>query len=521
LDANLTDIVELSPSEGTFLKRVSGAWTASGLTKSDVGLSNVDNTADTAKPISTVAQTALDGKQPLDSNLTVIASLTATSNNIIQAVSGVWDSRTPAQLKTSLSLVKADVGLGNVDNTADTAKPVSSATQTALDGKQTLDSDLTSIAGLTPTNDDIVQRKSGAWTNRTPAQLKTDLVLAKSDVGLGSVDNTADTAKPISTAQQTALDGKQPLDSDLTTIAGLVATTDNFMVASASAWASRTPTQAKTALSLTKSDVGLGSVDNTSDAAKPVSTATQTALDGKQSIDSDLTALAGLTATTDNIIQSVAGVWASRTPAQVKTALAIVQSDVSGLVTDLAAKQPLDSDLTSLAGLTATTDNIIQSVGSAWASRTPAQFETSLSLVKADVGLGNVDNTADTAKPVSTAQQTALDGKQTLDSDLTSIAGLTATNDDIIQRKAGAWANRTVAQFKTDLSLTKSDVGLGNVDNTADTAKPVSTAQQTALDGKQTLDSDLTSIAGLTPTNDDFIQRKAGAWANRTGLHRC
>lgn len=32
-------------------------------------------------------------------------------------------------------------------------------------------------------------------------------------------------------------------------------------------------------------------------------------------------------------------------------------------------------------------------------------------LVKADVGLGNVDNTSDANKPVSTAQQTALDGK--------------------------------------------------------------------------------------------------------------
>lgn len=31
----------------------------------------------------------------------------------------------------------------------------------------------------------------------------------------------------------------------------------------------------------TKTEVGLGNVDNTSDAAKPISTATQTALDGK------------------------------------------------------------------------------------------------------------------------------------------------------------------------------------------------------------------------------------------------
>ena len=73
----------------------------------------------------------------------------------------------------------------------------------------------------------------------------------------------------------------QPVDSDLTTIAGLTATTNNFMVAASSAWASRTPSQAKTALSLVKGDVGLGNVDNTADTAKPISTATQTALDDK------------------------------------------------------------------------------------------------------------------------------------------------------------------------------------------------------------------------------------------------
>lgn len=39
------------------------------------------------------------------------------------------------------------------------------------------------------------------------------VTLTKSDVGLGSVDNTADTAKPVSTAQQTALNLKAPLAS--------------------------------------------------------------------------------------------------------------------------------------------------------------------------------------------------------------------------------------------------------------------------------------------------------------------
>jgi hypothetical protein len=40
---------------------------------------------------------------------------------------------------------------------------------------QPLDADLTAIAALTPTNDDVLQRKAGAWVNRTIAQLITDL----------------------------------------------------------------------------------------------------------------------------------------------------------------------------------------------------------------------------------------------------------------------------------------------------------------------------------------------------------
>lgn len=68
---------------------------------------------------------------------------------------------------------------------------------------QALDADLTAIAGLTPSNDDIIQRKAGAWTNRTMSQLKTDLALVKGDVGLGNVDNTSDSTKNSATATLT------------------------------------------------------------------------------------------------------------------------------------------------------------------------------------------------------------------------------------------------------------------------------------------------------------------------------
>lgn len=45
------------------------------------------------------------------------------------------------------------------------------------------------------------------------------VVLAKGDVGLGSVDNTSDVAKPVSTAQQTALDAKMAKSANLSDVA--------------------------------------------------------------------------------------------------------------------------------------------------------------------------------------------------------------------------------------------------------------------------------------------------------------
>lgn len=50
--------------------------------------------------------------------------------------------------------------------------------------KQAGDADLTAIAALTPSNDDFIQRKAGAWTNRTVAQVKTDLGVVGSGLQL-------------------------------------------------------------------------------------------------------------------------------------------------------------------------------------------------------------------------------------------------------------------------------------------------------------------------------------------------
>lgn len=62
---------------------------------------------------------------------------------------------------------------------------VTSAIQTQLDGKQPLDSDLTTIAGLTATTDNFLQSKSSAWASRTPTQVTADLIAMVGDSGSG------------------------------------------------------------------------------------------------------------------------------------------------------------------------------------------------------------------------------------------------------------------------------------------------------------------------------------------------
>lgn len=65
---------------------------------------------------------------------------------------------------------------------------------------------------------------------------------------------------------------------------------------------------------------------------------------------------------------------------------------------------------------------------------------------------------------------------QAWSAELDALRNLSPGNDDVIQRKSGVWASRTMAQLKTDLALTKSDVGLTNVPN-VDATNPANIAQ--------------------------------------------
>lgn len=173
-------------------------------------------------------------------------------------------------------------------------------------GAQPLDADLTAIAALAPTNNDVIQRKSGAWTNRTPAQFKTDLALVKADVGLGNVDNTSDANKPVSTATQAALDLKADLVGGVIPTAQLptLAINEVFTVASQAAMLALTAQRGDMAIRTdTEPDsVFVLSTDDPTQVAnwKQISFGTVTSVNGQQGIVVLSAADVGAAATSHN-----------------------------------------------------------------------------------------------------------------------------------------------------------------------------------------------------------------------------
>lgn len=252
------------------------------LTASDVNLGNVANLAPADLPVSTATATALDGKAATAHTHTV-AQLSDAST-VGKALATATDAATArTAIGAGTASTKADVGLGNVSNLAPADMPVSTATATALSGKaatvhtHTVSqlSDASTIGKTLATAADApaVRLAIGAGTAST-----------KADVGLGNVDNTADADKPVSTAQSTAIGAKYTKPANGVPKTDLEAAVQTSLGKADTALQSApvTSVSGRTgAVTLTKSDVGLANVDNTSDANKPISTATATALSGK------------------------------------------------------------------------------------------------------------------------------------------------------------------------------------------------------------------------------------------------
>lgn len=221
------------------------------LTKSDIGLSNVQNIAPADMPISNAVSTALNGKIESTRNITAGYGLTGGGDlstdrtlNVVSANDGITvnpdniqlnvidtivstsvtqplsanqgkilnDSKVPNTrtingypLSDNITLTKTDIGLSNVSNLAPSDLPISTATQTALNGKVNTSRQVIAGTGLTG---------GGALTSDITLNISSgnDGITASADaITLNTVNNLTSTSvtQPLSAAQGKALqDGK-------------------------------------------------------------------------------------------------------------------------------------------------------------------------------------------------------------------------------------------------------------------------------------------------------------------------
>lgn len=348
----------------------------------------------------------------------------------------------------AVTLTSSDVGLGNVNNTSDANKPISTATQTALNAKeptitagttsqywrgdktwQTFPSIPIKTSQLTNDSGYITSAPVTSVAGRTGA-----VVLSASDVGGLSTVAT--------TGAITDTTGNLPLTRIPAGTSGQILTTNSSGVVT---WA----TGGSSGITSVSQDPSptLGGDLNTNFHAIVPATAGSVTIKGIQPNSNALsrgiflsmfqndgtTSMGGInisghydgtnytstTSITSDAIQlrtrannmiltlptalpAVGQVLASSDT----TGTLVWSTPFSGSYTDLTNKPTIptnNNQLTNGAGYVTATTAPVTSV----AGKTGA-----VTLVKGDVGLGNVDNTADTAKPISTATQTALNAKE-------------------------------------------------------------------------------------------------------------
>jgi hypothetical protein len=234
---------------------------------------------------------------------------------------------------------------------------------------------------------------------------------AKSNLGLDKVNNTSDLSKPISIATQSALDLKANIAEvnlalDLKASAAMLAahmaiTVDTSMLATKAALTDlnnfapiNSPGFRGTVSGITKEMVGLGLADNTSDAAKPISTATQAALISKASLASP--ALSGIptapTASPRNNSTQIA------TTAYTDAAIAVASAnantgiaDNSVTATKIATGAVTDAKITSVSGSKIT--GVIPVTSGGTGQTTVSGILSTLGLASNNVAIGLVAGT--------------------------------------------------------------------------------------------------------------------------------
>jgi hypothetical protein len=207
-----------STGTGNVVRSTSPAITTPiGIVKGDVGLPLADNTSDASKPVSTAQQAALDLKQNLLTNSAGLRGALSDESGTGAAVFA--GGNVGAATATSINGLTITLTTGTVTiSNGKTFNVGNSLTINGTDGSTlnvgtggTLGSNAFNSTAYVPTS-----------TTVNGHALSSNVTVTASDVGLGNATNTSDANKPVSTAQQTALDLKEAIASiPLDTVARL------------------------------------------------------------------------------------------------------------------------------------------------------------------------------------------------------------------------------------------------------------------------------------------------------------